>query len=209
MLESMRKKVRGLVRLIEKTRRNVVYSDFEDELGDLRVAPLHGVQLGTGMKKFEANARAYLREHEDQLAAQKLYSNRQITDADLAELEQIFIEQGVGNEADIEQAKAQSHGEFGLFLRGLRGLDRTAVVEALAGFQAGQVLTGSQLHFVNQVTEYLARNGVIPIETLYEPPFSAIAPRGPEQLFTEAKVDVLVDALRGIRQRAIPIRPAA
>ena len=209
MLESMRKKVRGLVRLIEKTRKNVVYSDFEDELGELRIAQLRGVQLGTDMKKFEANARAYLREHEDQLAVQKLYRNRQITEADLFELERIFIEQGVGSEADIEQAKAQTDGEFGLFLRSLRGLDRAAVVEALSEFQAGQALTGSQLHFVNQVTEYLARNGVIPVEALYEPPFSAIAPRGPEQLFAEAKVDVLVEALHGVRQRAIPIRHAA
>jgi len=209
MLESMRKKVRGLVRLIERNRKNVVYSDFEDELGELRIAQLRGVQLGTDMKKFETNARAYLREHEDQLAVQKLYRNRQVTETDLSELERIFIEQGIGSEADIEQAKAQSGGEFGLFLRGLRGLDRAAVVEALAEFQAGQVLTGSQLHFVNHVTDYLARNGVIPIEVLYEPPFSSIAPRGPEQLFTEAKVDVLVDALHAVRQRAIPVRDAA
>jgi type I restriction enzyme R subunit len=209
MLETMRKKVRGLVRLIEKTRKNVVYSDFEDELGELRVAQLRGVHLGTDMKKFETKARAYLIEHEDQLAVQKLYRNRQITQTDLSELERILIEQGIGSEADIEQAKAQSEGEFGLFLRGIRGLDRAAVVEALAEFQAGQALTGNQLHFVNLVTEYLARNGVIPIEALYEPPFSAVAPQGPEQLFAESKVDVLVTALHEVRQRAIPIRPAA
>lgn len=209
MLETMRKKVRGLVRLIEKNRKNVVYSDFEDELGELRVAQLRGVQLGTDMKKFEANARAYLRKNADQLAVQKLYRNRQITETDLSELERIFIEQGVGSEADIEQAKAQSDGELGLFLRGLRGLDRAAVVEALAEFQAGQALSGNQLHFVNHVSEYLARNGLIPVEALYEPPFSAIAPQGPEQLFAEAKVDVLVSALHGVRQRAIPMRQVA
>jgi type I restriction enzyme R subunit len=197
------------VRLIEKTRKNVVYSDFEDELGELSIAQLRGVQLGTDMKKFEANARAYLREHEDQIAVQKLYRNRQITEADLSELERIFIEQGIGGEADIEQAKAEADGEFGIFVRRLCGLDRGAAVEALPEFQEGQALTGNQLRFVNHVTEYLARNGVIPIEALYEPPFSALASQGPEQLFVEAKVDILVNALHSVRQRAIPLRQPA
>jgi hypothetical protein len=35
MLESVRRRVRGLIRLIEKTKRNIVYNDFEDELGEI------------------------------------------------------------------------------------------------------------------------------------------------------------------------------
>lgn len=37
MLEPARRKLRALIKLLEKTRRQVVYTDFEDELGD--VAP--------------------------------------------------------------------------------------------------------------------------------------------------------------------------
>ncbi|NED81984.1 restriction endonuclease subunit R, partial [Streptomyces sp. SID11233] len=34
LLETMRRRLRGLVRLIEKTKRGIVYTDFEDELGE-------------------------------------------------------------------------------------------------------------------------------------------------------------------------------
>jgi type I restriction enzyme, R subunit len=208
LLEAMRKRVRGLVRLIEKTRKHVVYTDFEDELGELRIAQLKGVQLGTNMARFEAKARAYLREHEDQLAVQKLYRNRQITATDLSELERIFLEEGIGSQTDIEQAKVQSDG-LGLFIRSLRGLDRDAVTVALDGFHAGQALTGNQLHFLELLIDSLTRNGTIPVEALYEPPFTALAPRGPEDLFAEAKVDVLVAALHSIRATALPEQRAA
>ena len=34
MLEDVRKKLRSLVRLIERSRRNLLYTDFTDEIGD-------------------------------------------------------------------------------------------------------------------------------------------------------------------------------
>ena len=34
MLEHVRKQLRMLIKLIEKTKRNIVYTDFEDELGE-------------------------------------------------------------------------------------------------------------------------------------------------------------------------------
>lgn len=208
MLEAMRKRVRGLVRLIERNRKNVVYSDFEDELGELRLAQLKGVQLGTDMKRFTDRARAYLREHEDQLAVQKLYRNRQITAADLSELERIFLQAGIGTEVDLEQARTEAGG-FGLFIRSLRGLDRVAVTAALEGFHGGQALTVNQQHFLDLVIDSLISNGTIPVEALYEPPFTTLAPRGPEDLFTEARVDILVAALHGIRATALPDQHAA
>ena len=208
MLEAMRKRVRALVRLIERSRKNVVYSDFEDELGELRVAGLRGVQLGTDMKRFTDRARAYLHEHEDQLAVQKLYRNRQITAADLSELERIFLQEGIGTEADLDQARTEAGG-LGLFIRSLHGLDRAAVTVALEGFHGGQALTVNQQHFLTLVIDSLTRNGTIPVEALYEPPFTTLAPRGPEDLFTEANVDILVAALHGIRATALPEQNAA
>lgn len=87
MLESMRRRVRSLVKLIEKTHRGVIYTDFEDQLGELSAPELHGVALGASKSRFEAKVRTYLRSHEDQLAVQKLRRNRQITHTDLETLE--------------------------------------------------------------------------------------------------------------------------
>ncbi|MFE7246036.1 type I restriction-modification enzyme R subunit C-terminal domain-containing protein [Streptomyces sp. NPDC057580] len=201
MLETMRRRIRSLVKLIEKTKRSIVYTDFEDELGELSAASLRGMEIGTDRTRFEQKLRIFLRAHEDQLAIQKIRRNKQITATDLTELERIFIEASIGSEADIDQAKAESGG-LGLFLRSLTGLEREAAAMAFSTFQAGKTLTSAQLRFVNQLIEYLARNGTIDVAGLYESPFSSLAPGGPETLFPEADVVAMIAVIHSIRETA-------
>ncbi|MEU0520596.1 hypothetical protein [Streptosporangium sp. NPDC006007] len=113
MLELMRRRVRGLVHLVQKVKRGILYTDFQDELGDLTLPMLQGVTLGTNRTKFEAKVRMYLRNHENELAVQKLRRNRQITTHDLFVLEKIFIEAGYGTDEDVEQVTTEYRG-FGL-----------------------------------------------------------------------------------------------
>ena len=75
MLELARRRVRALVRFVDKTKRAVVYSDFADELGEGTIVDLPGVTPGTNWERFRAKARAYLRDHEDHLALQRLRRN--------------------------------------------------------------------------------------------------------------------------------------
>lgn len=86
MLELARRRIRGLVRFIEKTRRAVVFTNFEDELADGTIIDLPGVSVGTNFERFRAKARAYLRDHEDHVALQRLRRNRQLTPDDLSAL---------------------------------------------------------------------------------------------------------------------------
>ena len=91
MLELARLRIRGLVRFVEKTSRNPVYTDFEDELGPATEVHLPGVTPGTNFERFRAKAAAYLREHEDHVALQRLRRNKQLTPEDLTALEDILI----------------------------------------------------------------------------------------------------------------------
>ncbi|GAA3036440.1 DEAD/DEAH box helicase family protein [Actinokineospora globicatena] len=203
MLENMRRRVRGLVKLIEKTKRNIVYTDFEDRLGDLTAASLNGMALGADLSRFEQKLRIYLRTHENQLAVQKIRRNRQITATDLADLERIFIESGIGTEVEIEQAKSEAGG-LGIFLRSLTGLDRAAAAAAFGKFQAGKTLTSVQLRFVNELIDYLAHNGTITVDVLYLSPFNAIAPGGPEDLFLEVDIEAMTTVMHSINATAVP-----
>ncbi|WP_406006748.1 DEAD/DEAH box helicase family protein [Streptomyces sp. NBC_00637] len=208
MLESMRRRLRSLVKLIEKTRRNIVYTDFEDELGELTVAQLQGTATGSGLTRFEQKLKIYLRAHEDQLAIQKIRRNRQITATDLAELEKVFLEAGIGTEADVDRSRSLDGG-LGVFLRSFTGLDRDAAKAAFDEFQRGRTLSSAQLRYLDLLLDYVVRNGVIDMAVLYGAPFNALAPQGPEDLFVEVEIDRMEAIIKSIRSTAVAVEDAA
>jgi type I restriction enzyme R subunit len=61
MLEYARRRVRGLVKLLDKRQRAIVYTDFTDELGEVEQVELRGVHIGTDYARFRDKVRAYLR----------------------------------------------------------------------------------------------------------------------------------------------------
>ncbi len=203
MLEHARRRVRALVRFVEKTKLAVVYSDFIDELGDATIVHLPGVTPGTDWERFRAKVRAYLRDHEDHLALQRLRRNLQLTPDDLTSLEAMLIQSGVGSETDIARAREESHG-VGLFIRSLIGLDREAATAAFDQFLSDRTLSASQLRFVQLIVEHLTANGVVEVSRLYESPFTDTAPQGPDVIFSDEQVDVIVDILHDVRHRALP-----
>ncbi len=202
MLELARRRVRGLVRFVDKTRRAVVYADFEDEMGEASLIDLPGVTPGTNWERFRAKARAYLRDHEDHLALQRLRRNLQLTPEDLLSLEDMLVSSGAGTAADIARASEESHG-LGLFIRSLVGLDREAATVAFDGYLSDTTLTTAQLRFVQMIVEQLTANGVMEVARLYESPFTDTAPQGPESLFAEAQIDAVVTVLAEVRNRAL------
>ncbi|WP_210634805.1 DEAD/DEAH box helicase family protein [Streptomyces sp. GESEQ-13] len=208
MLETMRRRLRSLIKLIEKTRRNIVYTDFEDELGELAVAQLQGTAIGTDLTRFEQKLKIYLRAHENHLAIQKIRRNRQITASDLSELERIFLEAGIGTEADLDRTR-NVEGGLGVFLRSLTGLDPEAARDAFEEFQCGRTFSSAQLRYVGLLVDYIVRNGIADIAVLYDPPFNALAPRGPEDLFDEADIDGMDQIIKSIRATAVAEEGAA
>ena len=208
MLEGARRRVRGLVRLLDRRKRVIVFTDFEDELGEVAEVELRGVSVGTDFERFREKARVYLRAHEDHVALQKLRRNRQLTGSDLAELERMLADASLGDAGDIDRARREADG-LGLFVRSLVGLERSAAAEALAGFIDGRTLSANQLDFVGLVVEHLTENGVMDAGRLYESPFTDVAPQGPEGIFPVEDVNELVAAIEAVRASAEPRDEAA
>ncbi|WP_081130103.1 DEAD/DEAH box helicase family protein [Metallibacterium scheffleri] len=202
MLEGMRRRLRDLIKLIERQKRKPIYTDFEDEMGGEMPVELPGFSQGTDYTKFRAKAQASLRAHQDHVAIRKLRMNKALTAADLAELQRMLADNGVGAADDIRRAAEESHG-LGLFVRSLVGLDRQAAKEALAGFLNGKMLGANQIEFVNLIVNHLTEHGVMEAAMLYESPFTDLTPRGPEELFTSAQVDELLAVIEQVRQSAI------
>ena len=204
MLEAARKKLRALVKLIAKSKRSVVYTDFEDELGESTTLTLPGVgtdtSTGMNLAKFKDKARQFLREHDSHLSLQRLRRNQPLTPSDLEELGKMLVQAG-GSAEVIQQATEQSHG-LGIFIRSLVGLDRETAKQAFSQFVVGTTATASQLEFIDLIVQHLTENGVMDVDRLYESPFTDISQQGPEALFMPLRVTEMVRVLDEIRARA-------
>jgi type I restriction enzyme R subunit len=201
MLESVRNRLRGLVQFIERRKRKIIYTDFADEMGEQFEIDIDGLKSASSFEQFRRKARHFLQEHKDTLAIEKVHRNRPITPADLAELERVLVESGVGTTSDVARARTEA-GSFGLFVRSLVGLDRAAAKAAFGGFLDGETYSANQIEFVNLIIDDLTEHGVVGTSRFYESPFTDISPQGPEALFTEAEVDHLLQVLADVRHNA-------
>ena len=200
MLETVRKRLRELVQFIEKASRKPIFTDFEDEIGAGTPVELPGFAGAGDFEQFKLKARPFLRQSADNPALRKVRTNLPLTTADLAELERLLASSGAGGDDEIARAKGDER-ELGLFIRSLVGLDREAAKHALGPFTSN--LTGDQIEFVNLVVDYLTEHGAMDAGLLYETPFTDLAPRGPNGLFSAQQVADLVFALERIKANAL------
>ncbi|PJI95366.1 type I restriction enzyme R subunit [Acidovorax sp. 69] len=195
MLEQARRKLRNLIKLIEKSGRTVVYTDFEDAIGETTEVDLPLVASAVDFERFRAKAKVFLRAHEDRLALHKLRRNQPLTAADLQELEALLHEAG-GTDSDIQRARTL-HTSLSVFVRSLVGLDRESAMAAFAHLIATGTASASQLQFVEEIVQHLTEHGAMPAARLYESPFTDIHSEGPDGVFDGNKVEQLFQALHG------------
>ena len=143
-----------------------------------------------------------MKAHESHITIHKLRSNEPLTRTDLAELERMLSESGIGTRDEVTKAMTESEG-LGLFVRSLVGLNREAAKKALAGFMAGKTLGANQIEFVNLIVEHLTEHGIMTTQLLYESPFTDLTPQGPEGVFSSSQVDELEAVISEVRERAV------
>jgi len=201
MLENLRRRLRLLVPFIEKHRRKVVYTDFEDQIGEEIDVQFRELATADDFERFRRKARSFLREHAAEAAIEKIHRNWPITPDDLTELQRIFLDSGIGTAADVERARTEAGG-FGLFIRGLVGLDRSAAKEAFGEFLDTTRFSANQIEFVNLVIDELSENGTVEPRRFYESPFTDVSPQGPDALFESQQIDRLIEVVTEIHRRA-------
>lgn len=199
MLETARRRLRALVKLLPKGQKKVVYTDFEDAVEEGIVIDLPQVTAGLNMTKFKEKARAFLKVHETHLSLQRLRRNQALTPTDLNELERMLVEAG-GSQPLLAEARRAG---IGLFVRSLVGLDREAAMQAFGELLQGSTLTPEQIEFIELVVQELTQNGIMTPERLFEPPFTDISSQGPTAVFAPGQVSRIVHVLRDISARAI------
>ena len=199
MVETARRRLRGLMSLIEPGKQVVVSTNFADIMGDKREVELVDLGGASSLAQFRRKARAYVDAHADHVTLIRLRQGRPLTPSDLDELQKLFMDAGLVESADFLRIRQMPNMPD--FIRSLVGLDRRAAQLAFNTALAGTALSPKQIHFVEQIVEYLTSSGKMDPAALYEPPFTDAAPNGIGDVFDSASVALIVDTLDAFEPR--------
>lgn len=195
ILENLRKRLRGLVDLIEAKERKIVVTDFEDTLGEGTKIDLPEVGGGVDKVRFKAKARKFVEQHQDHISLLKLRRGDALTHADLQELERMLLDENVTDQETI--AKLNAEVGLGAFLRSLTGLDRASVMGLFSSFVAANDLNANQNEFISLVIDSLCENGLIDPKLFYESPFTDLDDMGIVGVF---EADQTAEIIRIVKQ---------
>jgi len=200
-LEELRSRLRGLVPFLDKKKRNIVYTDFKDEVLGVKEEQAVYIPKMTGTQ-YKKKVDDYLRNHLNHIVIQRLRTNQPLTALDLKGLETTLMEIGEENgETLLSDLLTRSEApSLAHFVRSLVGLDPMAAQAAFSQFLTDRSLTPQQIRFVEMVIDQLTARGIMDASALYEPPFSNLHAGGPDELFAgkENVIDAVFKALKSL-----------
>ena len=202
-LEDLRIRLRGLVQFIDKSKRKIVYTHFEDEIVGVREDAAIYMPKMTG-SQYAKKVEEYLRSHQDEIAIQRLRNNQPLTPTDLQSLEKTLLSIGEDEGQRLLTSMLHLHEVPTLahLVRRIVGMDRSAAKAAFATFLADRSLSAHQMRFVELVIDQLTVRGFMEPAALYEAPFSSIHAGGPEGLF--AGKPNIIDGLFHTLEETLP-----
>ena len=199
-LEELRLRLRGLMPFLDRKMRDIVYTDFQDEVLDVREEEVVYMPKMTGAQ-YEKKVKEFLDDHHDHVVILRLRTNQPLTETDLQGLERTLAEIGdEDGETLLKGLLARTETpSLAHFVRGMVGMDRGAAQAAFSGFLSDQSLTPQQIRFVELIIDQLTARGVMETSALYEPPFSNLHTGGPDVLFSgkETVIDGIFQASEG------------
>lgn len=192
-LEDVRETLRELMQFLDAVDQPIVETHFQDYL-DLSKIEEKNIVQEPSLVPYKERVERYLKSHKDHLVISKIKTNQPITEAELAQLQEIFFNADeVGSKEEFE--KEGKGKTLSLFIRELVGLEKEAVQSAFAEFIQNKNLNAAQIKFVDLIIGYLTQNGVIDKRTLFESPFKDLNDSGPFGLFDDAQVTKIISIL--------------
>ena len=171
-LEAARRELRTLVQFMDRGSRNAVVMDVKDELVEPEEFALLTDSAGGFRSSVEDRIRDVLEKHQNELAIQRIRKLKPLTAQDVESLEGIIATAG---EETVEEFRDKIDGQSVVgFVRGLIGLDESAVEEAFADLLERSQLSAVQMEFLRRIIRVLSKTGSLTMNQLYDEPFNEL-----------------------------------
>lgn len=208
-MEHIRVSIRDLVQYIDRIQQPVIETNFIDSLGDSKEIDYHHFGSLGEFNQYRIKVEKFIKDREDHLVIYKIKNNKQITEQDLMELENLLFSAGEVESREKFEEVFGRQDRLGIFIRKLIGLDRVAAKEAFSDFLSDKTLNSTQISFIDQIIDYLTRNGIMEPGILYDPPFTQIHDQGISGVFHNEKVMMLVNTIQKVQEHAVVDRIGA
>lgn len=215
-LEGLRRELRGIMKYQQPTPNTRVAAqvlDVDDAefSAETYIPRLEGLDLVEYKRRVESVLRDHLAEN---VVLQRIRAGKAVREEELEELAKLVLQ--VDDKANVKHLAGhdpETRRTLLTVFRGLVGLDAAAVEQAFTDFvHKHPRLTSQQLRFLQVLQNYIAQNGGIELERLYEPPFTTLHTESMDGIFTNpGDVDELLAILSAFEpKRAAPSdRPPA
>lgn len=152
--EVVRKALRELIKLIDKEERGIYYTDFKDEVVGFKEGnPIYDVN---DLESYKKRVTSYFKKYKDELPVYKLRNNKELTGDDIKYFEKVLFEE-LGDKEDYKKA----YGDKPLLklVSSITGMDREFAKKEFSKFLTDEKLNSDQINFVNNIIDYIVRNG--------------------------------------------------
>ena len=208
-VEGLRRELRGIMKYQQRpTTTRLVPQEFDVPDGG-HVAQTYIPRLeGLDLIEYKRRVESVLRDHfTENPTLQRIRAGKAVRDEELEELAALVLK--IDDKANVKHLAGRDPQVKRSLLdvfRGLVGLDAAAVEQAFTGFVHDHPhLSSQQLRFLQTLQNYIAQNGGIEVERLYEPPFTTIHAESVDGIFQESgDVDALLAIISIFESKRTP-----
>lgn len=198
LFENTRKELRDLIQLLYDGRKTkIIKTVLTDPIVETKEGEV--LPIVQDFENYKKKVNRYIEENKDSLAIFKLTHNKPITDAELHELQNVFLKK-LGNEADYKREFKDT--PVGILVRNVAGMDKESVRDAFTSFINSQKLNQNQIVFVEKLIDYVCANGYVKTdEVLEKAPFDK--PKTIYNIFEGPQLDEIFDIIDSFKRTAM------
>jgi type I restriction enzyme R subunit len=199
-LEGLRSELRSVMKYQQLPTTTRVAPQVFDVTDDGHVAQTYIPKLeGLDLVEYRTRVEKVLKEHfANNPVLQRIRAGQTVQEAELEDLARLVLQ--VDDKANVTHLAGhdpETRRSLLSVFRGLVGLEAEAVEKALTAFvHKHPRLSSQQLRFLQVLQNYIAQNGGIELERLYEPPFTTLHAESVDGIFNDKEdVDELLAIL--------------